>query len=114
MSKLQQILKPPGAMKAVLDGLLRGQISSWLLTASILISAFVLVIASHEQRQLFAELERLQQQRDVLDVEWRNLRLEQRVLAEQSRLEEIARSKLGMKNLDMKSERIVRQVNDGE
>ena len=116
MSKDQQKqnIKPPGAMRAVLDGLLRVQLSIWLLTVCIMISAFVLIVVSHEQRQLFAELERLEQQRDVMDIEWRNLRLEQRVLAEQSKLEELARNKLGMKNLDLKSERIVRQVDDGE
>ena len=115
MSTVKQKLKPPGAMKAVIAGLFhQGQLSSLLLTAAILISAFTLIIMSHEQRQLFAELENLQQQRDELDVEWRRLRLEQRVMAEHSRLEEIARKKLGMKNLDLKSERIVRQVSDGE
>ena len=107
-------LKPPGAMKAVVKGLFQGQLSNLLLTITILISAFTLVIKSHEQRQFFSELETLQQQRDELDIEWRRLKLEQRVLAEYSRLEELARNKLGMQNLDLKSERIVRQVDDGE
>ncbi len=75
---------------------------------------FTLIIMSHEQRRLYAELEKLQQQRDELDIEWRRLRLEQRVLAEHSRLEKLARTKLDMKALDLKSERIVRQVNGGE
>jgi len=107
-------LKPPGAMAAVLTGLGRGQFSTLILTLCILVSAFTLIIVSHEQRQLFAELEKLQQQRDELDVEWRRLRLEQRVMADYSRLEKLAHKKLGMQNLDLKSERIVRQVNDGE
>ena len=108
------VVRPPGAMVAVLKGIFRGRLSSFLLTVAILISAFTLIVMSHEQRQLYADLEKLQQQRDELDIEWRRLRLEQRVMAEHSRLESIARNKLGMKNLDLKSERIVRQVNDGE
>ena len=107
-------LKPPGAMKAVLSGLVRGQLINFLLVFGILISAFTLIIKSHEQRQLYAELEQLEQSRDELDIEWRELRLEQRVMAEYSRLEKIARQKLGMQKLDLKSERIVRQVKNGE
>ena len=106
--------KPPGAMKAVLVGLFSGHLINLLLTVLLLISAFTLVVKSHEQRQLYAELEKLQQHRDELDIEWRRLRLEQRVMAEYSRLEKIARDKLGMKTLELKSERIVRQVNDSE
>ena len=113
MSTMQKI-KPPGAMKAVFSGLFQGQLSTLILMICILGSAFSLIIASHEQRQLFAELEKLEQKRDELDVEWRRLRLEQRVMAEYSRLENLAHKKLGMKNLDLKSERIVRQVDDGE
>jgi len=107
-------LKPPGAMKAVLTGLFQGQLANVVLTLSILISSFLLIVMSHEQRQLYAELEQLHQHRDELDVEWRQLRLEQRVMAEHSRLEQIAHEKLGMLNLELKSERIVRQVKDGD
>lgn len=107
-------LKPPGAMKAVISGLLKGNMLNLVLIAALLISAFTLIIMSHQQRQLYAELEKLHQQRDELDVEWRRLRLEQRVMIEHSRLEQLARTKLGMKNLDLQSERIVRQVIDGK
>ena len=106
-------IKPPGAMKAVI-GIFKGQLSNVLLTLCILITAFSLISMSHQQRQLYAELEPLQQERDKLDIEWRKLRLEQRVMAEHSRLEQLARKKLGMTNLDLKSERIVRQVKDGD
>ena len=99
-------------MKAVLMGLYQGQLINFLLVLGILVSAFTLIIMSHEQRQLYAELEQLEQSRDQLDIEWRQLRLEQRVMAEHSRLEQLARQKLGMQKLDLKSERIVRQINE--
>jgi len=107
-------LELPGAMKAVIFGMLKGQLSNIILMFCILATAFALISMSHEQRQLFAELETLQQDRDKLDIEWRTLRLEQRVMAEHSRLEQIAKEKLGMTNLELKSERIVRQVKDDE
>jgi cell division protein FtsL len=106
--------KPPSAMKAVVFGMLKGQLNNIVLTLFLLGTAFSLITMSHQQRQLFAELESLEQERDKLDIEWRKFRLEQRVMAEHSRLEQIAKEKLGMKNLDLKSERIVRQVKDGE
>ena len=107
-------LKLPGAMKAIVLGMLKGQFSNIVLTVFILATAFSLITMSHQQRQLFAELENLEQERDKLDIEWRKFRLEQRVMAEHSRLEQLAKVKLGMKSLDLKSERIVRQVKDGE
>ncbi len=108
----KQTLKIPNAMTAVVSGLFKDQWVNFLLVSAIMISAFTLIIKSHEQRQLYADLENLEQHRDQLDIEWRQLRLEQRVMAEHSRLEEIAKNKLGLKNLDLKSERIVRRVNE--
>lgn len=106
--------KPPSAMFAVVSGLFRGQWLNLLLVTGILLSAFTLIVMSHEQRQLYTELENQQQQRDQLDIQWRQLRLEQRVLAEHSRLEQLARNKLGMQNLDLTSERIVRLLVEGD
>lgn len=105
-------LNVPGAMNAILTGLFKGQLTNIILALLLIGSAFVLIIQSHEQRQLYAELEKLEQQRDQLDIEWRELRLEQRVMAEHSRLETIAKEKIGLVNLDLKSERIVRRVKD--
>ncbi len=110
MNKIK--LKPPGAMGAVLNGLSKGSLGTFILIIAMFVSAFTLIVMTHEQRRLYAELETLEQQREQLDVEWRRLRLEQRVMVEHSRLEKIARRKLGMKTLGLKSERIVRQVKD--
>lgn len=107
-------LKPPMLITALLGDLIGKNLLPLVLVALTLGSAFGLVILSHQQRQLYAELELLNKQRNELDVEWRQLRLEQRVLAEHSRLEELATAQLGMKNLDLKSERIVKQVKDGD
>ncbi|CAM5193782.1 cell division protein FtsL [Alishewanella longhuensis] len=66
-----------------------------LLLACIL-SALAVVQMSHLNRQLTIQQELNYSQRDQLDTEWRNLLLEQRALAEHSRVEEIARRQLNM------------------
>lgn len=67
-----------------------------LLIAGCLISALVVVHFAHLNRQLTIAQDKLYQQRDQLDIEWRNLLLEQRALSEHSRVEDIARSRLQM------------------
>ena len=61
-----------------------------------LLSALAVVQMSHLNRQLTIQQDLNYQQRDQLDTEWRNLLLEQRALAEHSRVEEIARRQLNM------------------
>lgn len=67
-----------------------------LLIAGCLISALVVVHFAHLNRQLTIAQDKLYQTRDQLDIEWRNLLLEQRALSEHSRVEDIARSRLQM------------------
>ena len=59
-------------------------------------SALAVVQFTHMNRQLTIGEDKLFQQRDQLEVEWRNLLLEQRSLAEHSRVEELATTKLDM------------------
>lgn len=67
-----------------------------LLLLACILSAMVVVKMSHLNRQLTIQQDLNYQQRDQLDTEWRNLLLEQRALAEHSRVEEIARRQLNM------------------
>lgn len=59
-------------------------------------SALAVVHLAHLNRQLTIAQDTYYQQRDQLDTEWRNLLLEQRALAEHSRVEDIARRRLNM------------------
>ena len=61
-----------------------------------IVSALAIVHFAHLNRQLTIAQDKMYQQRDQLDIEWRNLLLEQRALAEHSRVEDIARNKLQM------------------
>ena len=76
------------------------------MTARILLAVLVLaniataigvVHARHRHRQLFVELTRLEKARDELNIEFGRLQLEQATWAESNRIDQIARSRLGMK-----------------
>ncbi len=107
-------IQPPNLMMAVLQHLLLRRISTLLLVICTLISAFSLVLLTHEKRQSFAELEKLQIERDQLDIRDRELKLEQRMLAEHARLEDVAKEELDMKTLDLKSERILKRIKNSD
>ncbi len=68
-----------------------------LLMLLVLGSALGVVYTTHESRKLFVELQVLQAVRDELNIEWGRLLLEQSTLATPTRVENIARRKLGMK-----------------
>jgi len=63
-------------------------------------SAMLVVYSKHNNRLLFVELERLNAQRDKMNIEWGQLQLEQSTWATDSRIEKIATEKLGMRNAE--------------
>ena len=63
----------------------------------VLVSALGVVYVKHQNRKLFIELQALQKNRDELNIEWGKLLLELSTLATPTRVEHIARDKLGMK-----------------
>ena len=69
---------------------------SVLLVANVA-SAIGVIYARHRHRQLFVELSRLERSRDELNVEFGRLQLEQATVAESTRIDQIARVRLGMK-----------------
>ncbi|MBL4899065.1 MAG: cell division protein FtsL [Colwellia sp.] len=82
-------------------------IVSYTLLILVVISAFSVIYYTHVNRQTTSELELLFTQRDELDIEWRNLLLEQNSLAEHSAIESKAEKLLNMKRPDVKSEVII-------
>ena len=60
-------------------------------------SAIAVVYLRHEHRQSFVELTRLERSRDELNIEYGRLQLEQATWAESNRVDQVARSRLGMK-----------------
>lgn len=62
-----------------------------------IVSAIGVVHARHRHRQLFVELTALEKARDELNIEFGRLQLEQATWAESNRVDQIARTRLGMK-----------------
>jgi len=79
---------------------MRGRILAAVLILAVMVSAIGVIYAKHRNRMLYVELTRLQQQQDELNVDWGRLQLEQSTWATHSRIEKVARSKLGMRNVD--------------
>lgn len=67
-----------------------------LVVGGIVATAVLLVAAKHETRQLFVQLERLNEERDQLQIEWGKLKLEQSTWSTHGRVEDLARGELGM------------------
>lgn len=67
--------------------------SAWVL---LLVSAAGVVWSKHQSRSLFVELQKLQTERDRLDTEWGQLRLEQSTAATYGRIEQMAHEDLNM------------------
>ncbi len=68
-----------------------------LLLLAVVGSGVGVVYARHEHRQQFVALTELERERDELNIEFGRLQLEQATWAATSRIEQVARSTLGMK-----------------
>jgi cell division protein FtsL len=71
-----------------------------VLLGLVIMSALGVVYVKHQNRMLFVELRELQKQRDAMDVDWGRLQLEQSTWATHARIEEVARRKLAMRNVE--------------
>ena len=67
------------------------------LVAACVISAIGVVHARHAHRQLYVDITRLERTRDELNIEFGRLQLEQATWAESNRIDQVARTRLGMK-----------------
>ncbi|MGA9342995.1 MAG: cell division protein FtsL [Rhodanobacteraceae bacterium] len=67
-----------------------------MLLASVIGSSVGVVYARQQSRMAFVELTKLSTERDNLDFEFGRLELEQATWAENNRIEQIARTRLGM------------------
>ncbi|WP_315709305.1 cell division protein FtsL [Brenneria uluponensis] len=96
-----------GLVGAIGEDLLRNGKLPLLLLIAVLVSALLVVTTTHRTRLLTAQREQLLLERDALDIEWRNLILEENVLGDHSRIEQIATEKLHMEHVDPSQENIV-------
>ena len=68
-----------------------------VLLAANVVAAIGVVHARHRHRQLFVEITRLERARDELNIDFGRLQLEQATWAESNRVDQVARTRLGMK-----------------
>ena len=68
-----------------------------VLVLAIVGTAVAVVYERYRHRQLFVELTRAERERDELNIEFGRLQLEQATWAESNRVDQIARTRLGMK-----------------
>lgn len=68
-----------------------------LLVFAVVGSAIGGIYAKHESRKLFTELQRLNGERDRLEVEWWQWQLEQSTLSSYARVEQLAREGMKMR-----------------
>ena len=67
-----------------------------VLVVANVVTALLVVRDRHEHRQAFVALTRLERARDELNIEFGRLQLEQATWAESNRVDQVARSRLGM------------------
>jgi cell division protein FtsL len=66
----------------------------------IVASAIGVIYSKHQNRMLYVELRELEVKRDNLNVDWGRLQLEQSTWATHGRVENAARKRLNMRNID--------------
>ena len=74
-----------------------GRVLLAILVVANVLTAIGVVFARHEHRQLFIALSSLEKARDELNIDFGRLQLEQATWAESNRVDQIARTRLGMK-----------------
>jgi cell division protein FtsL len=79
-----------------------------LLWLAVLASAVGVIYARHQARELFVRLEKLNAERDRLDMEWGRLQLEQSAWSSDAFVERVANAKLQMNIPQTRDVRIVR------
>jgi cell division protein FtsL len=79
-----------------------------ILWLAVLGSAVQVIYARHQARDMFVRLERLNSQRDSLEMEWGRLQLEQSFWSSHAFVERVANTKLQMNLPQTRDVRIVR------
>jgi cell division protein FtsL len=80
-----------------------------ILSLAVVVTAVTCVYARHESRKQFTRLQVLIVERDSLEVEWGQLKIEQSTWSTHSRVEQLARRKMKMRNPEASEIRVVRQ-----
>ncbi|CUR53644.1 Cell division protein FtsL [Serratia symbiotica] len=94
-------------VKLIYHDLLQNYKIPIILLIFLLFSGILVVTIVHNTRLLTMKREQLMLEREILDIEWRNLTLEENALGDHSRIERIAIKKLHMQHIDPQKENII-------
>ncbi len=78
-----------------------------LLGTAVFFSAVKVVIARHDTRRLFVEIQKLEKDRDSLNEEWGRLQLEQSTWATDARIESVSKTELHMIEPNTRSVKLI-------
>ncbi|MDX1568941.1 MAG: cell division protein FtsL [Xanthomonadales bacterium] len=81
---------------------MRPRRSTWILLASVVLSALAVVYVRHEARRGFIELQALENGRDQVVTDWGRLQLEYATWASGGRVESLAKDELGLREVEPK------------
>ncbi len=84
-------------MKQAMSESIRQLVFVLLLVCAVMASAISGIYAKHESRKLFTELQRLNVERDRMEVVWGQLQLEQSTWSTYARVEQLARESMKMR-----------------
>ena len=98
--------RQPKLFNEIFAGLLAKKLTGFLLIC-ILFSALAVVQVTFLSRQQVIEQDKLLQQRDELDLQWRYLLVEEEFYSQHARIEEVATTQLKMKRPTSKDEQVV-------
>ncbi len=102
------VKKPSKSLLGLIScDLLQNQKLSLLLMILIIISAGSVLVTTQQIRKQLFEREQLLLEQDVLESEWRNLVIEENVLADPKRVEEKAKTQLGMTFVTPQNETVI-------
>lgn len=93
-------------VKLIVDDLFKTQKLSLLLVGLIIVSAMAILWTTQQTRKQLFKQEQLILERDVLESEWRNLIIEENVLADPKRIEQRANT-FGMQHVLPKNETVI-------
>ncbi|WP_404342513.1 cell division protein FtsL [Pseudoalteromonas mariniglutinosa] len=98
--------RQPTLFIEIIKGLAANKLTLILL-AVILLSSLTVVQVTHLARQQLIEQDKLLQERDELDLEWRYLLVEEEFYSQHARIEEIATMQLDMKRPTSQDEQVI-------
>ncbi|CRK85467.1 Cell division protein FtsL [Candidatus Providencia siddallii] len=101
------IIKKYNLKKIIKNDLFQYGIIQVILFISVIISAILVIITTYETRLLFTIKNNLYEEKNLLDVEWRNLIIEENSLGNHNRVEQFSIEKLYMIPLELSKENII-------